>query len=454
MKNKYEMNMCSGNLWKQIPSFALPLILTGILQLLYNAADMVVVGKFAGNTALAAVGSTAALIALFVNLFLNISAGVGVSVAQNYGAGREDEVNKILHTAILFSLICGVAVAIAGFFSCRTMLEWMGSPPDVIDQATIYMKIYFLGSPVNILYNFGASALRSIGDTRRPMLYLTLAGLVNVVLNLFFVIVCGMDVDGVALATVISQMISAILVVICLMRSKGCCRLELKKLRIHGSKLKIILRLGLPAGLQSTVFCLSNILIQSAINSFGSVIMAGSSVANNLEMFCYTSTNAVNQAGMCFVGQNVGGRKYDRIKKITVICVLMNLLVIAVLGGVILLNGEFFLGLYADDPQVIAHGLMRLFIMIIPYPFCAFMELFAFETRGMNKSLPPVIISIFGICVLRVVWLYTVFAAFPTMETLYISYPITWIITTAGQFILYLVVKKRLKRQMLMPSSL
>ena len=454
MKRKYEMDMCSGNLWKQIPAFALPLILTGILQLLYNAADMVVVGKFAGNTALAAVGSTAALIALFVNLFLNISAGVGVSVAQNYGAGKDEDVNKILHTAVLFSLICGVAVAVVGFFTCRTMLEWMDSPADVIDQATVYMKIYFLGSPVNLLYNFGAAALRSVGDTRRPMLYLTVAGLANVALNLFFVIVCGMDVEGVALGTVISQLISAVLVVICLMRSDGCCKMRLKKLKIHGSKLKVILRLGLPAGLQSTIFCFSNILIQSAINTFGSVIMAGGSIANNLEMFCYTASNAVNQAGMCFVGQNVGGRKYDRIKKITVICVVLNVLVVAVLGGVILLKGEFFLGLYADDPLVIEHGLMRLFIMIPPYIFCSLMEQFPFETRGMGSSVSPVIVSIFGICVLRILWLYTVFAAFPTMEILYISYPLTWAVTTAGQFVLYLIVKKRMKRQMLVQDLL
>lgn len=451
MKSKYEMDMCHGNLFRQMLIFTVPLIVTGILQLLYNAADMIVVGKFSGSTALAAVGSTAALIALFVNLFLNISAGVGVSVAQHYGAGDEEYVNRTLHTALLFSLFCGIGVAIAGFFSCRALLIWMDNPPDVIDQATIYMKIYFLGAPANIVYNFGAAALRSIGDTRRPLIYLTLSGLANVALNLFFVLVCGLDVEGVALGTIISQLLSAIMVIACLLRMKGCCKLELKKLKIHGDCLKEILRMGLPAGLQSSIFSISNILIQSAVNSFGSLVMAGNSISNNLEAFCYTAMNAVTQACMCFVGQNVGGKQYRRIRKITLLGMGLIVAVGIVIGGGILLNGETLLGLYTNDPLVVEKGMIRLRIMLAVYIIAGLMELFSFETRGMGQSLLPVIAAIFGACGLRVLWLYTIFTANPTLNVLYLSYPITWLITFLMQLCLYFAVKHRLKKRWGLP---
>lgn len=445
MKKKYEMDMCSGKLLPKILIFTIPLLCTSILQLLYNAADMAVVGKYAGNDALAAVGSTTSLINLFLNLFINISVGVGVSIAQYYGAGEEERVNEVLHTAVLFSVLCGIGVGAMGFFACRSILGWMDTPASVIDQAEIYMKI-FLGAPANILYNFGASALRSIGDTRRPLIYLTGSGLLNVALNLFFVIVCRMQADGVALATILSQVLSAVLVVRCLLRTEGCCRLELKKLKIYPKHLGKILRVGLPAGLQSAIFSVSNVLIQSGINSFGATVMAGNSIAYNLEHFSYAGMNAVTQAGMCFVGQNVGGRKYERIGKITGVCMGLVLAVWAVIGGLLLLNGRTLLGLYTDDPLVVDKGMIRLVIMVLFYWLCGFMELFAYETRGMGQSLLPMICSVFGACVLRVLWIYTVFAEFHTLEVLYLAYPVTWTITLAMQLGLYWGVKHRLKK--------
>ena len=447
MKNKYEMDMCHGNLLKKMVIFTLPLLCTSILQLLYNAADMAVVGRFAGSTALAAVGSTTSLINLFLNLFINISVGVGVNVAQCYGAGDEERVNQVLHTAVLFSIFAGIGVGAAGFFSCRSILSWMGTPAGVIGQAEIYMKIFFLGAPANILYNFGAAAMRSIGDTRRPLIYLTIAGLANVALNLFFVIVCNMEAEGVALATILSQVLSAVLVVRCLMRTEGCCRLELKKLRIHGRLLGKILKVGLPAGLQSAIFSVSNVLIQSAVNSFGATVMAGNSIAYNLEHFSYAGMNAVNQAGMCFIGQNVGGKQYDRIRKITLTCVGLLMGVWAVLGGLTLLNGRTLLGLYTDDPAVVDKGMIRLFIMVAFYFLCGLMELFAYETRGMGQSVLPMICSIFGACVLRVIWIYTVFVQYRSLEMLYIAYPVTWTITLGMQIGLYFLTKRRLKKR-------
>jgi len=446
MKNKYEMDMCHGSLLRKILIFTIPLLCTSILQLLYNAADMAVVGRFAGSTALAAVGSTTSLINLFLNLFINISVGVGVSVAQYYGAGEEDRVNDVLHTAVLFSVIAGVCVGIAGFFSCRSILIWMDTPITVLGQAEIYMKIFFLGAPANVLYNFGAAAMRSIGDTRRPLVYLTVSGLLNVVLNLFFVIVCHMEADGVALATILSQVLAAVLVVRCLMRTEGCCRLELKKLKIHGRLLGKILKVGLPAGLQSAIFSISNVLIQSGVNSFGATVMAGNSIAYNLEHFSYAGMNAVTQAGMCFVGQNVGGRQYDRIRKITLTCMGLVVAVSVVIGGLILLNGRTLLGLYSDDPLVVEKGMIRLVIMVAFYWLCGLMELFAYETRGMGQSVLPMICSIFGACVLRVAWVYTVFQQYHTLEMLYIAYPVTWTITLGMQFGLYCAVKRRLKK--------
>ncbi|MBR4079241.1 MAG: MATE family efflux transporter [Christensenellaceae bacterium] len=444
MKNKYEMDMCSGRIFPKMLRFTLPLLATAILQLLYNAADMVVVGKFAGSTALAAVGSTASLIALFVNLFINISVGVGVAVALHYGATEEKAVSETLHTAVVFSLSAGVVIGIIGFFAARSMLQLMDTPADVIDQAVLYVKIYFLAAPANLLYNFGAAALRSVGDTRRPLLYLTVSGLANDVLNLFFVICFGMQAEGVALATAISQVLSAVLVVRCLLKNEGCCRLQIGELRIHRGRLREIIRIGLPAGLQSAVFSISNVLIQSGVNSFGSIVMAGNSISNNLENFVYSGMNSVTQASMSFVGQNVGGRKYERISKITVTGLAMVLTVGAVIGSIMFFFGEPLLGLYSSDALVVDKGMLRLRQMVFGYLLAGMMELFAFETRGMGQSVIPMICTIFGVCVLRVAWVYTVFQAFHTLEVLYLAYPITWGITVLLQFFFYRRTKRKL----------
>ncbi len=446
MKSKYEMDMCSGRIFPKMLRFTLPLLATAILQLLYNAADMVVVGKFAGSTALAAVGSTHSLVNLFVNLFINISVGVGVAVALHYGATEEKAVSETLHTAVVFSVGAGVVIGIVGFFAARSILLLMDTPADVIDQATLYVKIYFLAAPANLLYNFGAAALRSIGDTRRPLVYLTLSGLANVVLNLFFVIVLGMQADGVALATAISQVLSAVLVVRCLMKTEGCCRLKPSELRIHRGRLREIIRIGLPAGLQSAVFSLSNVLIQSGVNSFGSTVMAGNSISNNLENFVYSGMNSVTQASMSFVGQNVGGRKYDRISKITATGLAMVLIVGAAIGSIMFFFGEPLLGLYSSDPLVVDKGMLRLRQMVFGYLLAGLMELFAFETRGMGQSVLPMICTIFGVCVLRVVWVYTVFRYFHTLQILYLAYPVTWAIASCLQFLLYRNTKRKLMR--------
>ena len=447
MKSKYEMDMCSGRIFPKMLRFTLPLLATSILQLLYNAADMVVVGKCAGSTALAAVGSTASLIALFVNLFINISVGVGVAVALHYGAKEEKAVGETLHTAVVFSVCAGVAIGAVGFAAARFMLQLMDTPIDVIDQAALYVRIYFLGAPANLLYNFGAAALRSVGDTRRPLLYLTLSGLVNVALNLFFVIVFGMEAEGVALATTASQVLSAVLVVRCLMKNEGCCRLELKELRIHRGRLREIIRIGLPAGLQSAVFSISNVIIQSGVNSFGSTVIAGNSISNNLENFVYSGMNSVTQASMSFVGQNVGGRKYDRISRITWTGLGMVLAVGATIGGIMFIFGEPLLGLYSSDPLVVDKGMLRLRQMVFGYLLAGMMELFAFETRGMGQSVIPMICTIFGVCVLRVTWVYTVFQRFHTLQILYLAYPITWGITVLLQFLFYRRTKRQLVRK-------
>lgn len=443
MKKSYEMDMCSGPLFRKILIFSLPLMCSGILQLLFNAADIIVVGRYTGNSALAAVGSTTSLINLLVNLFIGISVGTNVVVARSYGAHDDKGVQESVHTSILAAAVCGVVMIFVGVFLARPMLEWMGTPEDVIDQSTLYMRIYFIGMPAMLLYNFGAAILRAIGDTRRPLYFLIIAGVINVIFNLIFVIIFGLGVAGVAIATVISQVISASLILLCLFHSEGCCRLTLSKLRIYPNRLRAILKIGIPAGLQGVIFNISNVLIQSSINSFGSSVMAGNTAAQNIEGFVYTSMNAVYQTSLSFTSQNLGARNYKRIDRVLLECLGTVTIVGIVLGNGAYLFGTQLLGIYTTDPQVITYGLARLSIVSVTYFTCGIMDVLAGSIRGLGYSILPMIVSLTGSCLLRIIWIYTVFVLYPTQFCLYLSYPISWIITLLVHAICYFIVRHR-----------
>ncbi len=447
MKRGYEMDMCTGPLFRKLLVFSVPLMLSGILQLLFNAADIIVVGRFTGSQALAAVGSTSSLIALFVNFFIGLSIGTNVLVAQYYGAKEQRHVHETVHTSILSSIIIGVILIVIGLVFAVPILEIMGTPADVLDQATLYLRIYFIGMPSVMVYNFGAAVLKAIGDTRRPLYYLLTAGIINVVLNLFFVIVFHMGVAGVALATIISQTVSAILIVRCLMATEGMCQLVLKDLKIHKSKLIGMFRIGLPAGFQSAVFSISNVLIQSSVNSFGSLAMAGNTAGSNLEGFAYTAMNAVYQANLSFTSQNVGAGQYKRINQILWRCVTIVIGVGVFVGAIMLVFSRQLLGIYTTDPQVIAYGILRMNIIFPVYFSCGLMDVLVGSMRGMGYSVVPMIVSLLGACGFRIVWIFTVFATYHSLEVLYISYPISWFMTAAVHFICYLVIKKKVHRK-------
>ena len=366
MKRSYEMDMCSGPLLGKILSYAMPLMLSGILQLLFNAADVIVVGRFAGQESLAAVGSTSALVNLLINVFIGLSIGANVLVAQYFGARKDREVSETVHTAVTVSLVCGVLLVVIGTFASAPLLSLMETPADVLDKASLYMRIYFMGMPVIMLYNFGAAILRAIGDTRRPLYFLMTAGVVNVLLNLMFVIVFHMGVAGVALATVLSQCISAALVCRCLAKSDGSYRLEFSKLRINRRMFGRIARIGLPAGFQGAVFSISNVLVQSSLNSFGSVAMAGSTAASNLEGFVYNAMNSIYQTNLSFTSQNIGGGKFSRINRILMLCLAVVTVIGLVMGGSFVLLGSNLLGIYSSDPAVIQNGLKRMMVICAP----------------------------------------------------------------------------------------
>ncbi len=445
--NKYEMDMCNGPLFNKLIIFSIPLILSGMLQLLFNAADVIVVGRFAGKEALAAVGGTSSLTNLLVNVFMGLSIGANVLVARFYGAGQKKELDEMIHTAIATSVIAGVFLIFVGFFIARPALALMGTPNDVIDQSVLYMRIYFAGMPVLMLYNFGSAVLRAIGDTKRPLYYLLFAGVINVVLNLIFVINFHMGVAGVALATVISQAVSAILVIRCLILNDGIVHLNLKKLRIVPDKLFKMIRIGVPAGLQGAMFSISNVLIQSSINSFGSIAMAGNTAALNIEGFIYTAMNALHQGAVSFTGQNFGAHKFKRIAKITLICEGMVIAVGLFLSVIVLLFKEPLLGLYYEGAEVINYGADRLKVICSTYFLCGMMDVMVGILRGMGYAIAPMIVSLTGVCALRVVWIYTVFANFRTLEVLYLSYPVTWTVTFIIQLIMFLFIYKRLPKK-------
>ncbi len=447
MKRSYEIDMCNGPLLGKMLLFAVPLMLSGILQLLFNAADIIVVGRFTGSEALAAVGSTGSLINLLVNVFMGLSIGTNVLVAKYYGAKDEKMLSDTVHTSVLLSLVCGVFLIFLGILLARPLLSLMGTPDDVLDQAVLYMSIYFAGMPVNLLYNFGSAILRAVGDTKRPLYFLLIAGIINIILNLFFVIVFHMGVAGVALATIISQAVSAVLVLLCLMRSDGMYRVDLKSLRLHKHIIFQIIRIGVPAGMQGALFSISNVLIQSSINSFGSVVMAGNTAASNIEGFIYTSMNAIYQTSLSFTSQNIGARNYHRIGQILRRSLGIVVVIGLSLGALALLFSHQLLGIYSSDPEVIHYGIMRMEVICLTYFTCGTMDVCCGSMRGMGYSILPTIVSLTGACGLRILWIVTIFAWDPTLFVLYLSYPVSWIITTVAHLVCYFYARRKLNKQ-------
>ena len=443
------MDMVHGPLAGKILLFALPLMFSSILQLLFNAADVVVVGRYAGEAALAAVGSTSSLINLLVTLFVGFSVGTNVVVARDLGAGRPEQVRAGVHTAVAIALISGVLLTVLGLAAARPLLVWTASTPDVIDLATLYLRIYFCGMPVNMLYNFGAAILRAQGDTRRPLYFLAIAGVTNVALNLLFVIVFQMSVAGVALATIISQAVSAFLVLGCLMRDQGPLHLDMKKLCIDKRIMIQIMRVGLPAGFQGIVFSLSNVVIQSSINSFGSTaIIAGSAASANIEGFVYVAMNAFYQTDLTFTSQNYGAGECGRVDRSLILCQAYVVAAGLLLGVLAAVFGHPLAAIYAPGKEeVISHAILRLKYICIPYFLCGVMDVMVGVLRGLGHSIVPMIVSMVGACGVRLLWVATIFQTYHTPQMLYLSYPVSWLITGGGHVAFFLAVRKHAYRE-------
>lgn len=446
--NKYEIDMCNGTLMDKLISFSLPLMLSGILQLLFNAVDIIVVGRFTGSQALAAVGSTTALVNIFTNLFIGISLGANVLAARFYASGKEKEMSETVHTSITLALISGLVMALAGVLLARFALNLMGTPNDVIDQSVLYMRIYFLGMPFFMLYNYGAAILRAVGDTKRPLFFLVISGMTNAVLNLVLVIVFHMGVAGVAIGTIVSQLISSILVLRCLYTSNTSYRLYFSKLGIKTQYLKQIFQVGIPAGIQSTVINLSNALLQSSVNSFGSVAMAGYTAANNIFGFLYMSVNAVTQSCMSFTSQNYGVKKLKRMDRVLLDCMILSVGVTLTLGCGAYFFGPELLKIYTSDADVIRCGVEVLAFTTVPYFCCGIMDLLPGALRGMGYSGVPMILSIIGTVGTRIVWIFGLFPAHRSLSFLFISYPVSWILTILMQAVCFCFVRKHVHQSM------
>ncbi|MBE6550707.1 MAG: MATE family efflux transporter [Ruminococcaceae bacterium] len=447
-------DLTEGALLPQILMFVLPLIATSVLQLLFNTADTVVVGRWGGSTpeeceiSLAAVGSCGALVNLIINLFMGLSVGAGVCVAHGIGAKQYEDVSRVVHTAVITSLFCGIAVTVIGIAGAETFLTMMGTDPDVVGEASMYMRAYFCGMPACMVYNYCATMLRSAGDTVRPLGFLSVAGVVNVVLNLIMVLVFRLGAVGVGIATAASQWVSCILIVIFMMGTDGVCKIELSKMKVDKAKLKRIIFLGLPAGLQSSLFSISNVLIQTSVNSFGKVFVAGATAASNLDGYVYVSQNALYHAALTFVGQNLGAKKYDRLIRVVVLCTVVVTVVGVLLGSGVCFFGETLLKIFIpENPEAIEYGMIRLAFVCGTYFLCGLMEVGSGVMRGMGKAVTPMIVSLLGSCALRIVWIYTVFAMYPTPEILYLSYPVTWIITSLAHYIMCFFTIRKSRRE-------
>lgn len=447
MASTYRINMTEGNLLPKILKFTLPLMLSSLLQLLFNAADIIVVGKFAGHEALAAVSSTSPLINLIVNLFMGLSVGANVLVARQIGAKEETAVKKTVHTSIALSILGGVFLTIFGLVFARKMLDMMDVPSDVINLSVTYLRIYFVGMIAMLVYNYGAAILRAKGDTKRPLYFLTLAGIINVCLNLILVIIFDLDVAGVGIATTVSQIISASLVFLCLIKEDEMMRLDPKAIRIDFKTLIEIMKIGLPAGIQGSLFALSNVVIQKTINSFGSIVVAGNGAAGNIEGFVYVGMNAFHQSCLTFTSQNYGAKRMDRVKKTLFICQSLVIVTGLVLGVGAYLNGEFLLSIYADDPSVISAGMVRLSYVSKYYFLCGIMDVMVGSLRGLGYSLFPMFVSLMGACAFRLWWIAYIFPYNPISDTVYFSYPVSWIITSLFHIFTFVYVLIALKRK-------
>lgn len=441
--------MCSGSILGKILLFAIPLMCSSLLQLLFNAADIIVVGRFAGDNSLAAVGSTSSLINLLTNFFLGLSVGANVLVARYYGAKQQKDLSETVQTAMTLSLYSGVLLTIIGCVGAKQILIWMQTPEDVLPLATLYLRIYFGGMTATMLYNFGSAIMRATGDTRRPLYYLSLAGAINVVLNLIFVIVLHMDVAGVAAATVISQCISAVLIVRCMVMEEGSIHLDLSGLKVNGDKFKKIIQIGLPASFQGMVFSFSNVIIQSSVNSFGAVTVAGNSAAANIEGFVYVAMNAFHQAAISFTGQNAGAAKYERINKILYTAQCCVIVAGVVFGNIVVLFGKPLLGMYTSSPEVMEAGMKRLGIICRLYAFCGMMDVMVGSLRGLGYAVMPMVVSLVGACGLRLLWIFTFFRMEPfhTVESLYLTYPVSWFITFATHVVCFVIVRRKLAKK-------
>lgn len=450
-----DMDMTNGPLLKKLIAVSLPLAFSGILQLLFNAADLIVIGQFSETStqSLAAVSSNVALINLIINVVIGLSIGTNVVMSQAIGSRDEKRAQNTVHTSVLLSLIGGTVVGLVGVFCARYFLVWMKTDPEILDKATDYLFIYFIGTPAAVLYNFGASILRAKGDTKRPLVYLTIAGVINVALNLIFVIVAKLDVEGVAIATIVSQYISCILLVITLLKEEGYCKLVLKKLRFHKSELLQILKVGLPSGILNSFFSIANVLIQTNLNVFGYSLVAGSSTGSNLEGFVYTSMNAVSNATVTFAGQNYGAKKPERIKKTAIEASIM-IIVISLFWTLILLTaGQYIAKLYTPDPVVIQYACERMKIILPIYFVCGIVEVLVGCMRGMGYSFTPMVANFFCICVFRIVWIYTACKAVNTPQMLYLSWPISWILNIVVDGIIMAIIYKREKPKLMAASN-
>ena len=450
-KKRFEIDMCNGNLFVKIIIFSLPLMLMGILQLLYNAADLIVVGNFGGDkTAIGAIGSTSSLISLTVNLFMGLSVGTNVTCAKYYGAKNNEKISKVVHTSILLSLIMGIGLGALGFIFADDLLTLMKND---LELSRVYLKIYFIGMPFNLVYNFAAAVLRAVGDTKRPLYFLSIAGLVNIILNIISVVVFKMGVAGVAYATIASQFVSCILIMITLCKTKECYRFSFNQLKINKRELFEILKIGLPAGIQSSIFSISNVIIQTSINRFNYIVMNGNTAASSVEDFVYVSMESVYHASLAFTSQNVGAKKTDNIKKITAYSLIIVTLIAVIFGGTLFIFGKQALSIYTKVPDEIEVGYIRLHYLCLPYFLCGIMDVMVGILRGMGYSTLPMIISIIGICGFRISWIYgyfyqhTNFTDYKDLNLLYVSYPISWIITFLVQLTCYLILSNKRFKQ-------
>ena len=447
---KASVDLTEGPLFKKIVLYTLPIILTSVLQLLFNAADIVVVGRANSDTALPAVGATSSLINLIVNLLIGLSIGAGVLAARYFGSRDDKSMHELVHTSVPTAAIGGVLFGVIGFFFAETFLKWMDTPAEILAQATLYVKIYSIGIPFSIVYNFGAAILRSVGNTTRPLIFLVIAGVVNVLFNLMFVLGFGMDVEGVALATIISQAISAVLVLGYMMRLHESHRFEIKKMRFYKDKFFAILAIGLPAGIQGSFFSISNVIIQRGINGFGPDAIAGNTAAVSIEGFVFATLDAFYQTALNFTGQHIGAKKHKRIKNIVLLCLACVTVLGLVLSTIVILLARPLVNIYAPEQEtVIAIGVMRLKYLMFAYIVCGIMDVFSGMLRGMGYSTLSMLITLVCVCGLRIVWIFTIFAMpqYHELWMLYLSYPISWVACVLVQGGLYLYLYFRMMKK-------